>query len=237
MDTLMEITTIEQNLPGIKRDIDQFEELLKRTEATKSDGGFLTQKYHALSTSTKILGSYLASLRKIMQSGIGPAETLRTKTLNDQIYTLITRLRGYGDRVQRVANSSSANAAALNFDSRPQGFMNDGFGAGVAQQVATTDFDETTAREMQQLERDIVQVNELFTTMATYVHDQGEMVDSIEANIESAYEQVSSGNSQLRSAVKYQNSARKRKLICFGFLFAVILIIIIIIIISVKSQR
>lgn len=43
---------------------------------------------------------------------------------------------------------------------------------------------------MEQLESDIVQVNELFTTLATYIHDQGTLVDSIGDNIEVAYEQV-----------------------------------------------
>lgn len=46
------------------------------------------------------------------------------------------------------------------------------------------------AHEMEQLESDIVQVNELFTTLATYIHDQGTLVDSIGDNIEVAYEQV-----------------------------------------------
>ena len=44
---------------------------------------------------------------------------------------------------------------------------------------------------MEQLESDLTQVHELFTTLATYVHDQGTIVDSIGQNIEVAYEQVS----------------------------------------------
>ncbi len=51
--------------------------------------------------------------------------------------------------------------------------------------------DDQMARDMEALEADIVLVNELFTTLATYVHDQGELVDSIEANTEAAYVQVS----------------------------------------------
>lgn len=51
--------------------------------------------------------------------------------------------------------------------------------------------DEQCAREMERLESDIVQVHELFATLATYVHDQGTVVNSIEENIEVAYEKVS----------------------------------------------
>lgn len=67
-------------------------------------------------------------------------------------------------------------------------------GAGTAQQQQIQlqqEDDERIARDMEALEADIVLVNELFTTLATYVHDQGELVDSIEANTEAAYVQVS----------------------------------------------
>lgn len=58
------------------------------------------------------------------------------------------------------------------------------------QQMMQAHQDEQMAREMEALEADIVMVNELFTTIATYVHDQGEIVDSIEAHTEVAYVQV-----------------------------------------------
>lgn len=58
------------------------------------------------------------------------------------------------------------------------------------QQMMQTLEDEQMARDMEALEADIIMVNELFTTLATYVHDQGEIVDSIEANTEAAYVQV-----------------------------------------------
>lgn len=59
------------------------------------------------------------------------------------------------------------------------------------QQMMQMQEDEQMARDMEALEADIIMVNELFTTLATYVHDQGEIVDSIEANTEAAYVQVS----------------------------------------------
>ncbi|CAH8579502.1 unnamed protein product [Heterobilharzia americana] len=69
---------------------------------------------------------------------------------------------------------------------------------------------------MEQLESDIVQVNELFTTLATYIHDQGSLVDSIGDNIEVAYEQVQSGTEQLSTATKHRKSARRKKSLGVG---------------------
>ena len=40
-------------------------------------------------------------------------------------------------------------------------------------------------RAVQQLESDIIDVNTIFKDLCTMVHEQGEMVDSIEANVES----------------------------------------------------
>ena len=47
-------------------------------------------------------------------------------------------------------------------------------------------------------------VNTIFKDLATMVHEQGEMVDSIEANVESAQMRVEEGTIQLALASKYQ---------------------------------
>ncbi|XP_078598491.1 uncharacterized protein LOC144874326 isoform X3 [Branchiostoma floridae x Branchiostoma japonicum] len=57
---------------------------------------------------------------------------------------------------------------------------------------------------IRQLEADIMDVNSIFKDLATMVHEQGEMIDSIEANVESAAIHVESGNQQLRQASDYQ---------------------------------
>lgn len=82
---------------------------------------------------------------------------------------------------------------------------------------------------MRQLESDIVDVNTIFKDLATMVHEQGEMVDSIEANVESTHIRVSEGTDHLRQAETYRNKTRKKKLImlCVGLIILVILIIII----------
>lgn len=66
--------------------------------------------------------------------------------------------------------------------------------------------EEVRQREqaIRQLESDILDVNQIFKELATMVHEQGEVVDSIEANIESAHIQVEEGVRQVSQAATYQ---------------------------------
>merc|ERR1712066_663915 len=78
-------------------------------------------------------------------------------------------------------------------------------------------------RAINQLESDILDVNTIFKDLATLVHDQGEMIDSIEANVESTHVRVQEGTEQLRQAETYSNLARKKKFI-LGSIVLIILI-------------
>lgn len=56
---------------------------------------------------------------------------------------------------------------------------------------------------IQKIESDIVEVNQIFKDLASVVHDQGEVIDSIEANIESTGIQIQEGTQQLFKASDY----------------------------------
>jgi len=84
-------------------------------------------------------------------------------------------------------------------------------------------------RAVRQLEADIGDVNQIFKDLAAMVHDQGELIDSIEANVETSSVRVEEGVEQLRQAERYQNKARRKKMLLalIGLIILVILIIII----------
>ncbi|KAG2461055.1 STX12 protein, partial [Polypterus senegalus] len=60
------------------------------------------------------------------------------------------------------------------------------------------------ARAGSRLSSDILDVNQIFKDLAVMIHDQGEMIDSIEANVESAEVHVERGTEQLQQAAYYQ---------------------------------
>lgn len=57
---------------------------------------------------------------------------------------------------------------------------------------------------IRKIETDIVEVNQIFKDLATMVHEQGEVIDSIEANVETASIQVNEGAGQIAKAREYQ---------------------------------
>jgi len=84
-------------------------------------------------------------------------------------------------------------------------------------------------RGIRQLESDILDVNTIFKDLATMVHEQGEMVDSIEANVESTTIRVQEGTEQLRQAEHYKIKSRKKKMCLAGTGIIVLIILIAII--------
>lgn len=66
---------------------------------------------------------------------------------------------------------------------------------------------------IKQLESDIVDINDIFKDLGMMVHEQGEIIDSIEANVERTDQNITSGMQQLARAAQYQSSSR-RKICC-----------------------
>jgi len=89
---------------------------------------------------------------------------------------------------------------------------------------------------VRQLESDILDINEIFRDLGSMVHEQGEVIDSIENNVEKAYDNVEAGAGQLEQAAEYQRRARKKKCILVIVLLVVAGIIALIIYLSVRNK-
>ncbi|XP_060639965.2 syntaxin-12 [Anolis sagrei] len=81
---------------------------------------------------------------------------------------------------------------------------------------------ETAIRK---IEADILDVNQIFKDLAMMIHDQGDMIDSIEANVENAEVHVENANDQLQRAAYYQKKSRKKICILISGLAVVVLIL------------
>uniref|UniRef100_A0A0A9YMQ2 Syntaxin-7 n=1 Tax=Lygus hesperus TaxID=30085 RepID=A0A0A9YMQ2_LYGHE len=88
---------------------------------------------------------------------------------------------------------------------------------------------EEQEASIRQLEQDIMTVNDIFKDFGELVHGQGEIVDSIEAQIEGAKIYVSQGTENLRDASRYKNKLRKCKFMVM-LVPAVVLVCLIILI-------
>ena len=66
--------------------------------------------------------------------------------------------------------------------------------------------------EIQALVKDIGELNEMFQDVAVMVHEQGEMVDTVETNANVTAERVEAGRVQLEFAEKSQQAATSKKM-------------------------
>jgi len=69
---------------------------------------------------------------------------------------------------------------------------------------------ETQREQLHHLEQSILELHQLFLDMALLVDEQGEMINVIEANVNKTVEYVQEANQELKIALKYSNSARKK---------------------------
>lgn len=65
------------------------------------------------------------------------------------------------------------------------------------------------AKDVERLQRSIQELYQMFQDLATLVHRQGEVLNSIETNVNTASKNVKKGNAQLVKAHKYQKKTRK----------------------------
>ena len=108
------------------------------------------------------------------------------------------------DAIKKYKNSSAVQADLIDIEAA------NGGGGGRTQMMLQEEqnLEHLIEREraVTQLEADIMDVNQIFKDLAAMVHDQGELVDSIEANVETSSIRVSEGTEQLRQAERYQVS-------------------------------
>eukprot|EP00744_Colponema_vietnamica_P036855 GILI01065920.1.p1 GENE.GILI01065920.1~~GILI01065920.1.p1 ORF type:complete len:163 (-),score=46.64 GILI01065920.1:50-538(-) len=95
---------------------------------------------------------------------------------------------------------------------------------------ADIDFNEAIIdernRDIEQIESTIGEVNEIFKDLANIVAEQGEMLNQMDSNIESAVQNTGGAAKALRIANDYHSSAMKKQ-ICLGITCVIVLAIVI----------
>jgi len=86
-------------------------------------------------------------------------------------------------------------------------------------------------QRIREIESDILDVNSIMRELGTMVHEQGEVIETIEGNIDQTHEGVETGRQELEKAASYQRTYRKR-LFCLLGTGAVVLVIVVIILVT-----
>ena len=78
---------------------------------------------------------------------------------------------------------------------------------------------EARHKEIIKLERDMVELNEIFVDLSLLIEDQGVRIDSIEANVVKTTDEVEMGQEKLVEARTNQKKARKVTIFYWSFSF------------------
>ncbi|KAA8911836.1 t-SNARE [Sphaerosporella brunnea] len=79
--------------------------------------------------------------------------------------------------------------------------------------------------EIRSIERGITELNDIFRDLGTMVNAQGDQLDMIDANIENVAQDHKAADLELRSAARYQKSARNRAC-CLLLILSVVLTVV-----------
>ncbi|CAG0888534.1 unnamed protein product [Darwinula stevensoni] len=191
-DTTANIKTLQAQLRSLPKD-EQTELRLQRVKKLQLD----RLREHLI----EVMNEFQSLQREEQDSKRQQREELRGRAPSLTVFNDPTgRAEGNGEGILKEPNASKS-----------AGFQ----GEIQAHTLMYEELDLAALREkeiaIQQLEEDIQDVNQIFTKLATMVHDQGEIVDNIETNVENAQLSVDQGNQQLQQAESYQASLRWKK--------------------------
>jgi len=145
----------------------------------------------------------------------------------------LKKLRTREERSKQYFDTDLVGGGGYTAEDDADEFFDQGFSQTQLQKVEdNTMFVQQREKEIQQIVKNIQDLNEIFKDLAGMIVDQGTILDRIDYNIESTSTQVESGLKQLQKAEKYQKKNRK---MLFIFILFVITIIMFIVLVAVKS--
>jgi len=225
---------VATNIQKLVQNVSSMQRMLVHVD---SQGEGLRQQLRQLQHYTGQLARDTATQLKQLADSQPPGDS-SAKLQRERLQDEFTRVLDNFQKVQReAAERERQGLAAAKQDSEAERLPAPGEANFVGQSRTQMMLEEEEKinqlqereRAMRQLESDITDVNTIFKDLATMVHEQGEVIDSIESNIESTAVQVTTGTEQLRQAAVYQNKARRKKIILavVGLVILAILIAII----------
>lgn len=231
---------VSNNIQAINKNVTTIQKLVDKL-GTSEDKSQLQSRLQQTEQATQKLAkethSYLKQLPHLF--GESPTERrqrkIQVEKLADNFSTALNTFqqlqRSAAEKERESVSRARSMSAAMPTPSPMGGYndehsstSNDRAGSGFqvqAEEEVSVELIEERERAIRQLEADIVGVNEIFRDLATMVYEQGDMIDSIEANVDTAAVHVEDANVQLHKASHYQKAARK-KMCCILVILVVV---------------
>ncbi|XP_059145673.1 syntaxin-7-like isoform X2 [Physella acuta] len=241
---------ISANIQKITQNVSQIQKFVSQI-GTPQDSDELRQRVHETTHYTNQLAkdtsNSLKALVNLPQTG-SQSEIRQCKMQKDRLtdefsnalknFQTIQRTAAEKERasVQRARAHSGLDRSPFD-EPNDNKFTSPGFSQTrqFLQMEQDVDLELIKEREdaIKKLESDIMDVNQIFKDLGMLVHEQGEVLDSIEANIDNAQLSVEEGTKQLSKARDYQ--AKSRRKCCILIIIACCIVLILALIIYLAS--
>lgn len=240
---------ITQNIVKINKGASMIEKGAKIIGTDRDSDGQAGEKIHAVSQdTTKVVSNTSKLFRQLAGIKLDRTQRLQSEKVKNDFQESLQRFQTLQKKALEKAKTASRmekpkpkptspwmdddedKARLVEDDRRRQQLM-------AQEQVIDDDLALIREREEQirELEGDILDVNEIFRDLGAMIHEQGEQIDTIEANVEKAYTDVEAGTGQLQAASKYQQKSRKKLCCLVVILVVVVAVVAIIVVIAVKT--
>ncbi|KAL8603791.1 hypothetical protein ACOMHN_058526 [Nucella lapillus] len=164
----------------------------------------------------------------------------RFQTLQKQATERVKRAGRVGTQPRTTDPQPLVDVAGFEGGGDHQPLLQEDVAADLQAQEGSVEEDLTLIREreerIRQLESDILDVNEIFRDLGTMVYEQGQVLNDIESNVQSAADNVNSGNQQLSKAAQYQRKSRRKQCCLLLILLLVATVVAVIIVVAVKTS-
>lgn len=225
---------IATNISSINNGGNLIERVVK-TIGSDRDNGQAGQRIHEISQETsKVVANTMKLLKQLGSKRLDRSGRLRMDKVNNEFKDCVQRFQ----TIQKKATDKAKTASHLertkpakpksvwdDDDDHHQLVVDDDRRQQLLAQEQVIDDDLALIREREEqiraLEGDILDVNEIFRDLGAMINEQGEQIDTIEANVDKAYTDVEGGREQLQKAAIYQKKSRK-KMCCLMVIFLVI---------------
>ncbi|ESN92639.1 hypothetical protein HELRODRAFT_95955 [Helobdella robusta] len=245
-DFLRLSNVISNNIQKIFTNVGQLESIQNQM-STRPDNMELKDKFHQIQHYTNQLArdttKFLKNLSAIPASGLlseQKQQKLQREKLTGDFAGILNKFQML-QRQEKNIEGEELKKKVASYQRDPFSTQ-DNFGGSASYhqqqqqqsvlQIDASEIDQEIMKEREdalvKLESDISDVNQIFKDLGMLVHEQGDVIDSIEANTESASANVEQGTEQLSQAQKYNTKARKKKFCLIGTLVIILAIIIIV---------
>ncbi|XP_044759168.1 syntaxin-7 [Coccinella septempunctata] len=237
--------TVETSIQKISQNVSSMQRMVKQV-GTHQDSPELRKQLHSLQHYTQKLvkdtNGYIKELNNFSVSS--PSEQRQIKMqrerLHDEFAATLNRFQmaqrstaqKEKEQVNKVREQNFSEPYLESNRKQPLIELQDSnYSKQQMQMQETADLRalEEQEQSIRELENDIRDVNDIFKELGVLVHEQGEIIDSIEANVEKTESFVHQGATQLREASNYKNKIRRKKVI-LAVIAAIFLTVIILII-------